>query len=345
MIDHLALDMMNEPAPEPSTPREGDFAVNCVVVTSTIVDRLNTNARIRGYLSDAFAGLLGSHRVASCPLERAPAYLEQLRPSLVVAVGSLASDTSDLRRLRQSADRTGGLIAYWLHDDPYEFDYAFKAELYADTVFSNDAWSVIHYRHPNVHHLPMAAAPGVHWRRLVPVAQRDLALFFCGVAFPNRIEILSRADDLLSRYPVRVLGDGWPSEIRCARNRRLSSIEMGDYAQNAKLTLNLGRDLNIANLRYALPASTPGPRTFEIAMAGSAQLYFASGLEILDYFEPEKEIILFDEIGDIKRTIEQAYDDPESIDLIAKNAQQRALYEHSYLSRARRILSICSMPA
>jgi spore maturation protein CgeB len=304
---------------------------------------LNTNAGIRTYLYDAFVDLLSSHQVASCPLELAATSIEKLKPSLVIAVGSLASDTSDLRSVRRAADLSGSVVAFWLHDDPYEFDYAYKTELSADVVFSNDAWSVWHYRHPHVHHLPLAAAPSVHWRPFTAVEDRDLAVFFCGVAYPNRIDLLRRADDMLCRHAVAILGAGWPPGIRCARNQRLSAAEMADHAQRARLTLNIGRELNIANLRYALPASTPGPRTFEVAQSGSAQLYFAAGLEIIEYFEPESEIILVDSVRDIEKALERAYDDPESIEFIARGAQQRALNEHSYRNRAQRMLAICAV--
>jgi spore maturation protein CgeB len=313
-----------------------------VVVTSTLIDRLNTNASIRDYLFKSFVEILGSEHVACCPFELAARQIRELRPRLVIAVGSLASDTSDLRRLRQSADASGSLLAYWLHDDPYEFDYAFKAELTADVVFSSDAWSVAHYRHSNVYHLPLAAFPAVHSRSILPVREREFALFFCGVAYPNRVDLLRKADLTLCRYPVAVLGEGWPAEIRCARNRRLSATEVADHAQRARLTLNVGRELNIANRRYALPSSTPGPRTFEIAQAGSAQLFFASSLEVLDYFQSGSEIILIDSVKDIELALEQAYDEPDAIEAIAARAQARALKDHSYTNRAFRILSICA---
>jgi spore maturation protein CgeB len=306
-----------------------------VLVTSTFIDRLNTNASIRDYLFRSLIAILGSESVACCPLELAARRILDLRPRLVVAVGSLASDTSDLRRLRHSTDASGGLLVYWLHDDLYEFDYAFKAELMADVVFSSDSWSVFHYRHS-------AACPAVHSRSLLAVKQREYALCFCGVAYPNRMDLLRKADFTLCRYPVAVLIEGWPAEIRCARNSRPSAAAMADYAQHARLTLNIGRELNIANRRYALPSSTPGPRTFEIAQSGSAQLYFIPSLEILDYFEYESEIIHIDSMKDIKRAIERAYDEPDAIEGIAARAQSGALKDHAYINRARRILSVCA---
>jgi spore maturation protein CgeB len=313
-----------------------------VLVTSTFADRLNTNSSIREYLFRAFASVLGDRHVACCPLELATRQIKQLGPKLVVAVGSLASDTSNLRQLRRSADATSSVLAYWLHDDPYEFDYAFKAELTADIIFSSDAWSASHYRHENIHHLPLAGSPEAFHRPVLSVRTREIGLFFCGAAYPNRIDLLRKADDMLSRFSVAILGSGWPAEIRCAQNRRLTASQMADYAQRSRLTLNVGRELSIANRRYALPSSTPGPRTFDIALSGSAQIYFVSSLEISDYFEPGTEIILMDGLRDLEHALERAYDEPDAIEQIAARAQARAIKDHTYEDRARKIISACA---
>lgn len=312
-----------------------------VLVTSTLVDSSNTNTAIRAYLAEGFAEILGDEHVTAVPIELAAAAIDRVRPDLVVAVGSIVPDASDLRGLRRAADGAGAELAYWLHDDPYEFDYAFKAELTADIIFSNDSWAVHHYRHGNVHHLPLAASRTRHHRDLVPVAERDTTVFFCGVAYPNRVALLRRADAVLSRHPVAILGADWPADIRCATNRRLSPAEMADHAAGSRLTLNIGRDLDIANRRFALPPATPGPRTFEVALAGSAQLFFATGLEICDAFAPGTEILLVDGVGDIARAIAQALDEPEAIQAIAARAQARALREHTYAHRAARMLALC----
>ena len=319
------------------------FSSRRVLVTSTFTDALNRNTGIRACLADGFRELLGSEGVVTVPLELASGLIRAFRPDLIVAVGSVVPDASDLRGLRRAADETGAQLAYWLHDDPYEFDYAFKAELTADVVFTNDAWAVHHYRHGSVHHLPLAAAPACHYRDLVPVADRATVVFFCGVAYANRVALIRRADDLLSRHPVAIHGTDWPSDIRCASNRRLTAAEMADHAADARLTLNIGRDLDIANRRLSLPQATPGPRTFEVALAGSAQLYFATGLEICDHFEPGAEILLVDGVRDIARAIEQALDDPASILAIAERAQARALQDHTYRRRAERMLDLCRL--
>lgn len=335
------------PAPSPvSTDRVGATAEGArarvrVAITSLTSDRLNTNHAIRDYLDEGFREVLDPGLVASCPLEEVERTIRAFEPDLIVAVGSLARDETDLGRLRRSADAAGSRLAFWLHEDPYEFDYAGRADV-ADVVFSNDPWSAAHYRHPRAHHLPLAASPRHHLRTVTPCAERSCALFFCGVGYPNRVDVLRRAGSILRPYPVAVLGAGWPSDLGFAENRRLTQAEMSDGAQGARLTLNLGRDFDIANRRLSLPSTTPGPRTFEVALAGSAQLYLATDLDVLTYFEKESEIVLIDGLSDIAAALERAYDEPDAIDAIARRAQARALRDHCYRNRARRILELCA---
>ncbi len=95
-----------------------------VLVTSTFPDTLNRNPGIRSDLAEGFAELLGVERVVQSPLELAVSVIRASRPDVVVAVGSLVPDLSDLRELRRAADAVGAVLIFWLTDDPYEFDYA-----------------------------------------------------------------------------------------------------------------------------------------------------------------------------------------------------------------------------
>jgi spore maturation protein CgeB len=320
-------------------PFSSRAAVRRVTVTSTVPDALNTNWPIRTYLADGFREAVGEAQVAEAPFELATEAIARGKPDLVVAVGGVAIDGTDLRPLRRAADRADARLAFWLHDDPYEFDYAFRAEALADVIFSNDAWAVPHYRAQEVHHLPMAGCPKRHFREILPPSERAIGLFFCGVGYPNRIALLRRARQALERQVTVVRGDNWPDDLPFARNQRLSPDEAADCARHAMLTLNIGRDLNLANRRYGLPPSTPGPRTFEVALAGCAQLYFVTGLEIADYFEPGREIVLCDSAAELADILLRAAEEPEYFVEIAAAAQRRALQEHCYRHRAERILA------
>ena len=309
-----------------------------VCITSTVPDCLNSNAHIRHHLAEGFRTLLPGNQVSAPGFHAAADTVAATRPGLIVAVGGLAIDAVDLTPLRRAADRTGATLAVWLHDDPYEFDYAYKARGLADIIFTNESWCVPHYGPGPVHHLPLAASPSAHFREILPAEGRDIDLFFCGVGYPNRVQLLRQARTVLQRHACVVRGDAWPADLAFCANKRLTTAAFCDHAQRALLTLNLARDHNVANRRLGLPASTPGPRTYEVAMAGSAQVVFAESLEILDHFAPDSEILLAESVEDLRLEIVRGLDEPARLVEIARRAQQRALAGHTYAHRANRIL-------
>ncbi|MEH3145221.1 MAG: glycosyltransferase [Methylobacterium frigidaeris] len=311
-----------------------------VVVTGTVEDRLNTNTAIRRYVAQGFRDLGSQHVVVKeIGYESLTGPAGRHDADLVLAVGGVAVDASNLRALRRFADRAGAVLAFWLHDDPYEFDYAFRLRGIADMVFNTDRWAAMHYGDVPAAHLPLAGCPHTHLRAVDAAAPRDLALFFCGYAYQNRIDFLREGASLLRRHRTYVSGDRWPQDLPFAHNERMSPAAFADTAARARLTLNIGRDLSIANARFNLAPSTPGPRTFEVALMGSAQLFVAESLEVLEYFERDREIILVDGVRDLELWLERAQDEPGAILDIAARAQRRALAEHTYQHRAETALA------
>lgn len=309
-----------------------------ICVTSTVPDRFNSNWPIRNYITEGFRSLLPGAIVSSSGFDAAPGVIARTEPNLIIAIGSLSVDSVNLYALRRSADAARSILVFWLHDDPYEFDYSYKAEQIADVVFTNDLWALQHYRSEKVFHLPLAGCPTTHFREILPEGDRDIEFFFCGVAYRNRIDFFDRSRHILANYRCIVRGDGWPSHLDFARNLRLKPSAVCDYAQRSLTTLNISRHLNIANRKFNLPASTPGPRTFEVALSGSAQLFVVESLEILEYFREGVEIILIEDIEQFAKQLERAREEPESFVRLARAAQERALAEHTYRNRAARIM-------
>ncbi len=308
-----------------------------VVVTGTVGDLLNANAILREHVVRGFRALGPRVSVRAIPYGPRLDASDGVRADLVLAIGSVAIDGSNLHALRRFADRAGAVLAFWVHDDPYEFDYAFRLRGLADRVFTTDRWSAAHYPEPAIH-LPLAGCPETHLRPIDPAGPRDLDAFFCGYAYDNRVAFFREAADVLRRYDAYVCGAEWPADLPFARNARLDPELFADTAARALFTINIGRDLNVANARLNLPPSTPGPRTFEVALMGSAQLFVAEGLEVLDYFRGGEEIILIDGPADLGRCLERALDDPAWALGVAERAQRRALAEHCYAHRAEAIL-------
>jgi spore maturation protein CgeB len=310
-----------------------------VLVCGASPDTINNNAQLRHYVGAGFGELLGSAAVRVCSLDAAEYCAEEFSPQLILVFGSCMPAVSVYHGLKNFGLRSGACLAFWLHDDPYEFDFNYKILDIADVIFSNDRWAVSHYQHPHVHHVPLGASKAAHHRPLGAPKDRDV--FFCGVGFPNRVSLLRDCATSLAGADIDVLGAGWPVDILFARNVRVENADLPDYYARSLMTLNLGRRFDLANARFNLDASTPGPRTFEAALAGTVQCMFVEGLEIYDYFDPDRgEILLFDSPAGLRAHLDHLRDEPAAALAISTAAQARALAEHTYTHRAATILSL-----
>ncbi|MEC4596532.1 CgeB family protein [Burkholderia vietnamiensis] len=308
-----------------------------VLIAGASPDAINNNAVLRGYVANGFRGLDKVADVTVCSLESATMIAKAAVPDLILVFGSCMPLEAHYLPLKQVAMDLGATMAFWLHDDPYEFDHAAKIVPLADIIFSNDKWTSTHYPHPHVVHLPLAADPNAHFRNFKTEKARDL--FFCGVGFNNRVQLLRDCAAHLRDINVEVLGDGWPEDLGFAANRRIRNDVLPDMYASSLITLNVGRRHNLANERFNLDASTPGPRTFEAAAAGTVQCMFVEGLEISDYYdESSGEILLFDSPAELRQHCEMLKDDPAMAKRISLAAQARTLRDHTYQNRAEKIL-------
>ena len=309
-----------------------------VLISGASPDSINNNATLRGYVANGFKGLDGVGSARACSLESAAAIARAEAPDLIVVFGSCMPSVSYYLDLKEAALDAGSCVAFWLHDDPYEFDHSLKIIPLADIIFSNDRWSATHYAHPYVYHLPLAADPDAHFHRPEQAKSRDV--FFCGVGFPNRVQLLRDCVSSLDGFRVEVMGAEWPRDLSFATNCRVPNAELPKLYSSSLVTLNIGRRLDLSNERFKLDASTPGPRTFEAAAAGTVQCMFVEGLEIEDYYsEQDGEILLFDSPTELRRHIEMLRDDGKRAMNIALAAQERTRREHTYMNRAKTLLT------
>ena len=314
-----------------------------VLIVGACPDRVNNNSILRGFVKEGFDDVLGNGFALECDFETAIDQINVSKPKLVLVFGSCMPDVCYYLPLRIACEKIGSMLSFWLHDDPYEFDFGYRVTELADWIFSNDSWATIHYNHPKVHFLPMAASPKAHLREWRDEKSNDV--FFCGVAFPNRIALLKDLSLYLSNHRTSIMGGGWPEELSFAKNQRLTNMQWGNACANSHITLNIGRTMNLANKRYQLDAATPGPRTFEAALAGSVQMMYVDGLGITDFFEPNNEIILFDDPKDFNDLLNELLSNRVRSRAIAEAARTRALRDHTYAARAKKIIDIVGLAA
>jgi spore maturation protein CgeB len=166
-------------------------------------------------------------------------------------------------------------------------------------------------------------------------------LFFCGYGYPIRLHILELiAGALAASRELAFFGPNLSEAIgQIALTQRLTTEQFAETCTHALLTLNIGRDLNIANDQFNIVAETPGPRTFDVALAGGPQLLFDDGLKIDSFYDRDREIILFDSVDDVADSIGRLRRDPDLCTEIATAAQIRTQADHLYEHRIHTMMS------
>ncbi len=330
----------SEPAVARVPTRGRPLTLRRALVVSGSPDHLNANAGLRPYVVDGLREALPEALALGVPYELGVAAVTQWQPQLVIVFGSVIMDTSDFAALAQACRRHGSRLVFWLHDDPYEFDMNERVFPYADAIFSNDLASVDHYPpQMPVFHLPLAGSRLAHWRAVGP--RSAPGLFFCGHAFENRQAFFGTLCDAdpANAARMQVFGSGWDTRrVPGAIAQMLPNAALPDYYASAVAVANLGRDLNLANRRFSIKASTPGPRSFEAAVAGAAQIVLTDGLEITEYFEPGREVLIAHDVDGFLAHWQMLLRDPAASQRIGERAQRRALSDHTYACRTRALL-------
>lgn len=260
---------------------------------------------------------------------------------LLIFIGSALSEPVPHYMIASKARNEGVPSVFWATDDPYEFDARYRASLY-DIYISNDlnaAQSLL--ERDRVYHLALAAPPN-DLREITPHEERAKGMFFCGYPFSNRKLIVEDILNLetLSRNDLVVSGPNWNNgQLNVMASPETHDALINIYA-GSEFILNMGRSFNLANEQYNLVASTPGPRTFECALAGTPQLFFGNVTEIEPYFVPDEEILVCDSVEDLERHVKTLRANPERWESVARKGQERALRDHLYANRAEELLQI-----
>jgi spore maturation protein CgeB len=292
----------------------------------------------RSEIMDGWIEYLGEDSVVSASMSGAASVVSRLNPDIVVATGSYLPESTYFGEVSREARRLGKPIVFWATEDPYEQDANYRIEHDFDAIFSCDRWASNFYAHPNVSHLPLAGCRKRHYVPIDATREKTIDVMFCGVAFTNRREIVGDLLPLLSGLRLCFVGPGWGMFGPGFSDRRIDKSELIGLYARARIVLNLGRSLHFENHRYSITPSTPGPRTFEAALAGTLQFFHEDTYEIGTYFTKD-EIPCFSNIVEFDRLL-RLYLSNDRLSLqTATLAQNRAVSEHTYLFRARSMVA------
>jgi glycosyltransferase involved in cell wall biosynthesis/spore maturation protein CgeB len=236
-----------------------------------------------------------------------------------------------------------GQAILWVTEDPYELPINLRNADLFDRIFTNDSASVEKYSRHAVH-LPFAGSPWLHQQKVRDTEECIYDLLFVGTAWPNRVALLRTLMDGISNLKTKFALPTNPflppidlnlptSEI----NWRTSNSDFVRLANASKVVLTLHRDFT-TSIDTPSTAATPGPRLFEIALAGTCQLVDGSLPEVTQYFEAGREIEVFNGAPHALERLRELLNNPQKRDDMALAAQERAMRDHTYAHRISEIL-------
>lgn len=276
--------------------------------------------------------------VRMCNYGNCVATAKQLSPDLF-----LAFDGEDLHEtLCARVCELSGHSALWLTDDPYVHAANVRFASIFDTVFTNDSGSLAAYGAKGFH-LPFAG--DAMQRRAVREAGWRYDLFFLGSAWPNRVEYLRELIRLTKgeqRFKIGLATNPYlpPVELPLDPSEyswKAANVQFCAFANESKATLLLHRTFATEG---EARASTPGPRLFEAAIAGAAQISEGGVEEVSQYFEPGKEIVVVSSPEECADVLKRMSCDASYRNELARNAQKRAAAHHSYDHRIATLLRV-----
>lgn len=233
----------------------------------------------------------------------------------------------------------------WFTEDPYERGVNLALSRQFDLVFTNDGTSAAYYDKRGIH-LPLAGDP---LRNRFPIGHRAprYDVFFAGTAWPNRLKFLrelkQHRPDLRCKF-VLVSNPALDPHIEALRDgfEFTPGVSIGDFcrlANASRITLTLPRKFSTSEADPETASDTPGPRFFEVALAGSCQIVDAETTSAAaSLFTEGAHYLGFQSVEECLAQIDAALADDDRRQAIAQAAQTHVGQAHLYRHRVTAIL-------
>ena len=186
----------------------------------------------------------------------------------------------------------------------------------------------------NLHYLPMYCVPSEH-HPVAPTAA-EAARYGAPVSFVgSRYRYRERFVQELLGYPVRVWGRGW-ARASAPAIRKLAGP--GVFGREKLLVYSA----SLLSLNHHHPLNDivgVNTRTFELAAAAACQVVDLKD-DLRDLFKPGEEIVVYRDLGEVKRQLDHYLAHPDEARALGENARRRALAEHTLRHRVEEILAV-----
>ena len=232
----------------------------------------------------------------------------------------------------------------WLFEDPFMLSYnQSNADLF-DFVFTNDPDCAGSYGGTG-YYLGLGASHSLQWRPLLNDDNLQYDIFFAGTMWPNRVGtvrgLLEHFSDKRFKLvcPTNPFLPPLPRDIAArAIQWPVSHESFVEFANASRVTLTMFRDY--ASHGEVSQASAPGPRLFELGLAGTAQIVEVDSTTNISNFDIVDGVSCCKSFSELVTAISSVLKDPDLRHARAKEAQCSIMERHLYEHRLQQIASI-----
>jgi spore maturation protein CgeB len=259
---------------------------------------------------------------------------DSFRPDLFLTIFGFDHDKETVEYIRKK----GILAACWWLNDPFQIKRSLTQASNYDYYFTNAKGSLQDYNSrgiSKVFFLPLAAYPKLH--KKLPGIDKQYDVCFAGDWGPTREKMLL---EIARDFPLMIFGPSWGKKLAInsplrgciAKDGFFTPEELVPIFNRSKIALNIHSWYG--NWNYGL-----NPRVFEANGCGTFQLSDFKE-EIPELYEPDREIVLYDEMRDLKEKAAFYLASDSRRDEIAERGYARTLRDHTYEQRLREMFSI-----
>jgi len=259
------------------------------------------------------------------------------KPDIFLTIFGFDHDSDTIGYLRSKGILT---ICWWLND-PFQLSRSIKQSGYYDYYFTNAKGSLSNYcQHgiKNVFYLPVGCYPPVHYKHLNVGKEYDIC--FAGDWGQTREKILSL---LVADFNISIFGPWKKRKLskdislgnRIVKSRFFSPEEMVTIFNQSKIVLNIHSWFG--KWEYGI-----NPRLFEANGCGAFQICDYKK-EIPELYEPEKEIVLYKSIEELKEKLSFFLSSEKERNDIAENGFLKTINCHTYEHRLKEMFTIAGL--
>jgi len=258
-------------------------------------------------------------------------------PDLVFALAQAPLSEPSLTALRAGGVPTAfwfvencRVITYWREmARHYDWFYAIQSGAFLDDLRAAGA------AHPA--YLPMGCDPIAH----APVALSDAErlrfgadVSFAGSPYLNRRHVFTSLTD----FDFKLWGDGW-QHTPLASHAAGDGARLGDDEFRIAAATRINVNLHSATHTTGLDPTPDyvNPRTFELASSNAFQLVDARD-PLRELFEPD-EVVSFRDVRELRSLVSHYLAHHDERSAVAARARARALRDHTYVQRMRRVIA------